>query len=52
MQTSDGTALTHNDYSRLLLAFSAALFGIEAAPGKASTMSLRKFAGRRLNSRA
>ena len=55
-QTSAGTALTQNEYSQLLLAFSAALFRVKPstidAAGKASDSSLRRFAGRRLQKRA
>ena len=55
-QASAGMALTQNDYSRLLLAFAAALFReapptIEA-PGKSAGLNLRKFAARRLQKRA
>lgn len=53
-QNSAGEALTRVDYSRLLLAFSAALFGLpeQASPKSAkAVMSLRKFAARRLRSR-
>lgn len=55
-QAAAGVALKQLAYSQLLLAFSAALFRVEAptiaAQGKSSTMSLRKFARRRLHKRA
>jgi inorganic triphosphatase YgiF len=55
-QTSAATALTQNEYSRLLLAFSAALFRVKPstieAAGKASGLSLHRFSGRRLQKRA
>jgi inorganic triphosphatase YgiF len=55
-QASATLALTRNEYSRLLLAFSAALFRvgpptIEEAKDKSSASSLRKFAARRLQKR-
>ena len=54
-QTSAGTALTQQAYSQLLLAFSAALFRVEAptiaGQDKSSALSLRKFARRRLHKR-
>jgi inorganic triphosphatase YgiF len=58
-QASAGTALTQQDYSQLLLAFSAALFRVGSptiaagdAQGKSSVSTLRKFAARRLQKRA
>ena len=57
-QASAAVALMQADYSRLLLAFSAALFRVEAptiaGPDKssASMPSLRRFAARRLQKRA
>jgi len=58
-QDSAAVALTQPTYSQLLLAFSAALFRVEAptiaaidVPGKASVANLRKFAARRLQKRA
>ncbi len=54
-QASAGTALTHQAYSQLLLAFSAALFRVEPptidGQTKWSALSLRKFARRRLHKR-
>lgn len=55
-QASAGVTLKQEAYSRLLLAFTAALFRTESptieAKGKASKMALRKFASRRLQRRA
>jgi triphosphatase len=55
-QASASVALKQQGYSQLLLAFSAALFRIEAptiaAQGKGATGSLAKFARRRLHKRA
>jgi len=55
-QAKAGVALTQQEYSQLLLAFSAALYRIEPptidAQNKSSVMSLRKFARRRLQKRA
>jgi triphosphatase len=54
-QTSAGTALTQQAYSQLLLAFSAALFRVEAptieGQTRSSALGLRKFVRRRLHKR-
>jgi inorganic triphosphatase YgiF len=54
-QAAASVALTQNEYSRLLLAFSAALFRVEPptidAQGKSSGHNLNKFAERRLHKR-
>ena len=54
-QTSAGKALTQQEYSQLLLAFSAALFRVESPTidgrAKSSALSLCKFSRRRLHKR-
>lgn len=55
-QASAAVALKQQGYSQLLLAFSAALFRVEAPTienqGRGAALSLRKFARRRLDKRA